>query len=238
MSEQPPATRSADTNRSAYDVADIVPVDGFDAVSAGTNVLVSGPPQSGKTRLALRLLARGTATGEQAIAVTADVDGTRLRQRFEAVDGDPSRLHVVDCSGASGKESFDDAEGVRYVSSPADLTGIGLGVVKCTRQIVADADADDDGVRLSTLSLSTMLRYTEMNRLFGFLHVLTGRVSAAGYLGVSTVDPTAHSDEERNTLRSLYDVVVELRETDDGSREIRVVGDEDVPSTWRTLAPP
>ena len=234
MSEQPPVTQSSDTNRSAYDVADAVPIEGFDAVSAGTNVLVSGPPQSGKTRLALRLLARGTAAGEQAIAVTADLDGTRLRQRFEAVDGDPSRLHVVDCSGASGKESFDDAEGVRYVSSPADLTGIGLGVVKYTRQVVAGTDG---GVRLSTLSLSTMLRYTEINRLFGFLHVLTGRVSAAGYLGVSTVDPTAHSDEERNTLRSLYDVVVELRETDDGSREIRVVGDEDVPSTWRTVAP-
>ena len=152
MSEQPPVTQSSDTNRSAYDVADAVPIEGFDAVSAGTNVLVSGPPQSGKTRLALRLLARGTAAGEQAIAVTADLDGTRLRQRFEAVDGDPSRLHVVDCSGASGKESFDDAEGVRYVSSPADLTGIGLGVVKYTRQVVADADS---GVRLSTLSLST-----------------------------------------------------------------------------------
>lgn len=231
MSDRPLTPQAVVPAPTRYDLGDVVPVEGFDSVPPGTNLLVAGPPQTGKTRLALRLLARGTVAGEQAIAITPDLDDTRLRQRFEAVDGDPSRLCIVDCSGASSRGSFDDGEVVKYVSSPADLTGIGLGVVKCTRRFPPDAT---DGVRLSSLSLSTMLRYTDVNRLFSFLHVLTGRVAAADYFGVSTIDPTVHDDAERNVIRSLYDVVVELREAADGSREIRVVGDESVSSRWHS----
>ncbi|QLD86084.1 hypothetical protein HWV23_10210 [Natronomonas halophila] len=213
----------------SYHVGDVVPVSGFDTVSAGTNVLISGPPMLGKRRLALELLAVGTPD-EHAIAITPDTDGDRLRSTYEGLpDGDPDRLHVVDCTGATGKGSMDDTEAIKYVGSPGDLTGIGMGIVKCTRDIGREVEA---GLRLSVLSLSTILQYADSQRMFNFLHTITGRVSAANYLGIATLDPTTQNTQEVNTLTSLFDAVVELREADDGTREMRVVGLPDAPRTW------
>jgi hypothetical protein len=183
----------------------------------------------GKQRLALELLADGSQSGH-AVAVTPDTDGNRLREHYRDVpNGDPDEFHVVDCTGATGKAAMEDTESIKYVSSPGDLTGIGMGIVKCTRDVGRDID---DGLRLSVLSLSTILQYANDQRVFNFLHTITGRVSAANYLGIATLDPTTQGTQETNTLTSLFDAVVEVREAEDGSREMRVVGLPDVPRTW------
>lgn len=225
------ANRTAvETGVDAYHVGEAVPVSGFDAVPAGTNVLVSGGPMLGKRRIALEMLAAG-APPEHAIAVSPDTDARRLHRAYDDVPGsERERLHVVDCTGTAGSGSVERAPDVQYVSSPGDLTGIGVGIVKATRDIGPDAEA---GLRLSILSLSTVARYTDAQRAFNFLHTVTGRVAAADYLGVATVDPSTHAPEELSTITSLFDTMVELRETDDGSREVRVVGHPDSPRTWQ-----
>lgn len=214
----------------AYDLGDVVPVEGFSSVSPGTNLLISGPSKTGKQRLALELMAAGPER-EHGLAVTPNTAGERIQDTFADIRGrESSPLHVVDCTGATGKGSMDDTETIKYVGSAGDLTGIGMGIVKCTRSI---GDGADDGLRLSLLSLSTLLRYSDPNRMFNFLHTVTGRVSAAGYLGVGTLDSSTNDSEERHTLSSLFDVVVELREGEDGSREVRVVGHPGSPRTWQ-----
>ena len=150
---------------------------------------------------------------------------------FESVAGGLDRLRVVDCTGATAKGTFDDTDDVKYVASPGDLTGIGMGIVKCTR----DMGESVDGLRLGVLSLSTLLRYSDPDRVFNFLHTVTGRVSAADYLGIATLDPGAHDPQDVNTLSSQFDVVVELREADDDGREARVVGHHESPRTWKAL---
>lgn len=222
--------RSRQTQTDTYDLGEAVPIEGFSSVAAGTNVLLSGPPMLGKQELALELLATG-GPDEHPIAISPDTDGDRLRERFAAVSGgDPDRLRVVDCTGATGKASMDDTDSVKYVGSPGDLTGIGMGFVKHTREI---GQGVEDGLRLGVLSLSTLVRYANADRTFNFMHTVTGRVSAADYLGLATLDPTMHDVAAANTLTSLFDVVVELREADDGSREVRVVGHAGSPRTWQ-----
>ena len=213
----------------AYDLGEVVPVEGFASVDPGTNVLISGGRMLGKERLALELLAAGSE--EEAIAVTPDTAGGRLRDSFESVAGGLERPRVVDCTGASSKGSFDDTDDMKYVGSPGDLTGIGMGIVKCTR----DMSESVDGLRLVVFSLSTLLRYSDPDRVFNFLHTVTGRVSAADYLGIATLDPSAHDPQDVNTLSSQFDVVVELREADDDGREARVVGHHESPRTWKAL---
>ena len=115
----------------------------------------------GKERLALELLAAGSEE-EEAIAVTPDTAGGRLRDSFESVAGGLDRLRVVDCTGASSKGSFDDADDMKYVASPGDLTGIGMGIVKCTRDIGESVD----GLRLAVFSMSMLLRYSDPDRVF------------------------------------------------------------------------
>jgi KaiC/GvpD/RAD55 family RecA-like ATPase len=221
--------QTAETESKSYRIGDAIPVPGFDTVPSGTNVLVSGPPMLGKQRLALELLAVGSQT-EHAITVTPDTNGTRLRQAYRSVrNANAGRFHVIDCTGATGKGSMNDTRSMKYVSSPGDLTGIGMGIVKCTRDIDSEVER---GLRLSVLSVSTLVQYANSQRVFNFLHTITGRVSAAGYLGVTTLDPTTHDAQDVNTFTSLFDAVVELREADDGSREIRVVGWPEAPRTW------
>ena len=102
----------------AYDLGEVVPVEGFASIDPGTNVLISGGQMLGKERLALELLAAGSE--EEAIAVTPDTAGGRLRDSFESVAGGLDRLRVVDCTGASSKGSFDDTDDMKYVGSPGD----------------------------------------------------------------------------------------------------------------------
>ena len=227
MSSEDLSSRRVRTD--AYDLGEVVPIEGFASVDPGTNVLISGGRMLGKERLALELLAAGSE--EEAIAVTPDTAGGRLRNSFESVAGGLDRLRVVDCTGASSKGSFDDTDDMKYVASPGDLTGIGMGIVKCTR----DMGESVDGLRLAVLSLSTLLRYSGPDRVFNFLHTVTGRVSAADYLGIATLDPGAHDPQDVNTLSSQFDVVVELREADDDGREARVVGHHESPRTWKAL---
>ena len=227
MSSEDLSSRRVRTD--AYDLGEVVPVEGFASVDPGTNVLISGGQMLGKERLALELLAAGSE--EEAIAVTPDTAGGRLRDSFESVAGRLDRLRVVDCTGASSKGSFDDTDDMKYVASPGDLTGIGMGIVKCTR----DMGESIDGLRLAVLSLSTLLRYSGPDRVFNFLHTVTGRVSAADYLGIATLDPSAHDPQDVNTLSSQFDVVVELREADDVGREARVVGHHESPRSWQPL---
>jgi hypothetical protein len=228
MSSEDRSSRRVHTE--AYDLDDVLPAEGLAAVDPGTNVLISGGRMLGKDRLALELLAAGA--DDQAIAVTPDTAGSRLRDEFASVAGRVDPLRVVDCTGASGSGSFDDTDEVKYVPSPGDLTGIGMGVVKCTRDM---GESVDDGLRLAVLSLSTLLRYSDPDRVFNFLHTVTGRVSAADYLGVATLDPDAHDPQDVNTLSSQFDVVVELREADGVGREARVVGHHESPRTWQPL---
>jgi hypothetical protein len=228
MSSEDLSSRRVRTD--AYDLGEVAPVEGFASVDPGTNVLISGGRMLGKERLALELLAAGSEE-EEAIAVTPDTAGGRLRDSFESVAGGLDRLRVVDCTGASSKGSFDDTDDMKYVASPGDLTGIGMGIVKCTR----DMGESVDGLRLAVFSLSTLLRYSDPDRVFNFLHTVTGRVSAADYLGIATLDPGAHDPQDVNTLSSQFDVVVELREADDDGREARVVGHHESPRTWKAL---
>jgi len=70
---------------------------------------------------------------------------------------------------------------------------------------------------MGVLSLSTMLRLTDADRVFNFLHVLTGRISAAGYLGVFALDPTVHDERTVNTIKAQFDGAIRLRQDSDGA---------------------
>lgn len=219
MSSSDATGRAVEASVDAYDVTALP---GVERVASGTNLLVTGPAMSGKRDLGLDLLIPDRQD-EHAVVVSTDRGADRLLEGYEERAPEPCRACGVDCSGRAG-----ESEWVRTVSSPADLTGIGIGVVKCTRSLEAHSPA---GIRIGTFSVSTILQYVETDRVFNFLHVLTGRFARAGYLAVFTLDPVAHDDRTVNSLRSLFDAEAEIRETDDG-REVRVRGLRDAPSGW------
>ena len=215
-----------------YNVTGVLPdslASGFDE---GTNLLLSGPAMSGKRELLLELLARGAADGEGSVLVTSRDPAEEVVAEYEAaLDDAPGFLRLVDCvSTQSGSATGDDR--VRYVSTPGDLTGMGIEFSEVA------GSASDEGVsrlRVGFDSLSPLLMYVDIERLFRFLHVFTSQIQSQEWLGVFSVDPESHDAQTINTISQLFDGVVEVRVTDAGEREVRVRGVTDVPADWTSV---
>jgi len=215
-----------DARSDRYLLADALPVD-IDGIDPGMNVLVSGPPMSGKRRLVFDILAPGIDDVDPVVVMTTDDPAARIRAQFEDrnVRFDPASFRVVDATGAPG----DDDPAVHRVASPADLTGMG---VEFTETI--DGMGTPDRLRLGFVSISTLLQYVDAERAFSFLHVLSRRASAAGYLGVYSIDPTTHEERFVNVVTSIFDAAIEIRERD-GVRELRVRGLSGIDPEWTSF---
>ena len=209
-----------------YPVGDTLPVDELDSGS----FLLAGPAMSGKHDLLLDLLAEGAKSGEGVLIVTTNRGAESVFEAIEARLGRvPEGFRIVDCvSERGGGDVGYPEERVEYVSSPADLTGIGIGVSEQLRRL---AESDIARVRVGFHSLSTLLMYAELEAVFRFIHVLSGRIEGIDGLGFFTLDPTTHDENTVNTLKQLFDGMIELREAD-GEPEVRVVGVSEVGDEW------
>jgi KaiC/GvpD/RAD55 family RecA-like ATPase len=212
-----------------YNVDGVLPAELVSGFDDGTNLLLSGPPMSGKRDLLLELLARGDADGDGAVVVTSrDPAEEVLADYGDAVGSEPAFLRVIDCVTAqSGGATGGDR--VRYVSSPGDLTGMGIEFSEIARSA---SGAGVDRLRVGFDSLSPLLMYVDLQRLFRFLHVFTSQIQSQGWLGVFSVDPESHDDQTINTISQLFDGVLDVRLTDGGDREVRARGVTDTPTDW------
>ena len=196
---------------------DLGPELGDATVDPGTNLLVAGPPLTGKRRLAMELLAAGAAAGEGGVVVTTRDSAERVLSEYRSLVADPgsAAVGVVDCVTRNQGASPADSESVSYVSSPTDMTGIGIGFSEFLEEFYERGHRRN---RVLLDSLSALLMYTDLQTVFQFMHVFTNRVEDAGALGLYVVDSTAHGPETMNTLTQLFDGVVEV----DEDREVSV----------------
>ena len=192
-------------------------------VDPGTNLLFSGPPMTGKRDIALDVLAEGSRHGEGALFVTTKDGADRVVSDYTERVADDALLGVVDCvtrqQGMSGTELDDDL--VRYASSPVDLTGIGIELSDLLREFYDEHGRTQNRVLLH--SLSTLLMYSDLQTVFRFLHVFTGRVQSADALGLFVIDSTGHDQQTLSTLKQLFDGVVEVEDSE-GERRHRLLG--------------
>lgn len=214
-----------------YDVSGVLPEEVLVDLPRGTNVLISGPALIGKQTLAIRLLAAGHAKDDGIICITTSQNAASLLADFETEIPtlDRDRIGIVDCSGSDERRVIEEIA-TEHVSSPADLTGISIGTAK----LLALFDRQNvTGIRHGLVSVSTVIQYLDVDTAFKFLHIYTARISDTGGLGVFTVDDGAHDPQEINTIRSEFDGIIELRETDAGDREFRILGFPGTTREWR-----
>ena len=192
-------------------------------VPPGTNVLVSGPPLSGKRSLCLDILASGVENDEGAIIVTTKDGADRVLGDFETRTPYEDRpVAVVDCvTRQQGVSDVRDDDRIKYTSSPVDMTGIGIKLSEFLQGFYQNRGIERNRVMLH--SLSTLLMYADLQTVFRFLHVFTGRVQSVDGLGVFAIDDSAHDDQTMNTLKQLFDGIVTTQE--DGPATVRLAGD-------------
>ena len=207
-----------------YDLTDVLP---DVEVDPGTNVLIAGAPLTGKRQLAYEILASGAEREEGSIVVTTKDSATKVLSRFEsATDGasvEDVDVGIVDCvTKQRGMGVIEDDRRIKYASSPVDMTGIGIKLSEFLQEFYEVRGHARNRILLH--SVSTLLMYSNLQTVFRFLHVFTGRIQSGEALGVYVIDSTAHEDQTMNTLKQLFDGVIEVRQGDGARPEVRTAG--------------
>ncbi|MGZ0746080.1 RAD55 family ATPase [Haloparvum sp. AD34] len=189
-------------------------------VEPGTNLLLTGPPLTGKRSLALDVLADGTRNGNGAIVVTTKDSADRILKDYKKrVEYEGNPVAVVDCvTRQQGVGDVREDDRIKYTSSPVDMTGIGIKLSEFLEVFYRNQGIEQNRIMLH--SLSTLLMYSDLQTVFRFLHVFTGRIQSVDGLGLFCIDSTAHDDQTMNTLKQLFDGIVETSE--EGEPKIRL----------------
>jgi KaiC/GvpD/RAD55 family RecA-like ATPase len=188
------------------------------------NLLVMGPALSGKRTVAFDLLADAYEAEGCPCAITATDTAAQFRTRFAPYVG-PDQ-HVADvvvidsCAGSSSGESRDGR--TLTVGTPADLTGLGVQLSKAFGRLPPGRQA---GSRVLVDSLSTLLIYSDIERLFRFVNVMNRRINEAGGETVYLLDTEAVDPQHRQQLLQLFSTVIEVRDAAERP-EYRIRGTE------------
>lgn len=147
------------------------------------------------------------------VTITGSVDTCLDHWRSRVGPTPPANVGIVTVdestrsASASTTSTHTAANGrVRSVSSPGDLTGLGIAA----SEYLSEWQGNGNDTVVCFDSLTPLLQYADTQRVFQFLHVLTRRVESAGATAHFHMDPTAHDDQTVRTIGSLFDEVLEL----------------------------
>jgi hypothetical protein len=119
---------------------------------------------------------------------------------------------VVASQGTGGDAGLPESVSVRGVPDASDIPRLGI-------TISDEIEREPDHVVCCFDSLTALLQYADLQRVYRFVHTLEGRLSSVDGVAHYHMDPAAHDEQTISTLRPLFDVVVEIGR--DGGVEIR-----------------
>ena len=187
--------------------------------------MIAGPPMTGKYELLFRVLGEAAQRG---IVITTGDPAADVRASFVDTAGcDPSDVAVIDCVSRQRGEGVEDDDTTRYVSSPKNVTEIGM---KFTDLFERYRDSEElVGVGLH--SLSELLVYLDAEDVYRFVRLITKQAESAGWFTVATINATMHEERTLHTMYDPFDTVVDTREND-GARELRVRNGREPATAW------
>jgi KaiC/GvpD/RAD55 family RecA-like ATPase len=152
----------------------------------------------------------GAENGEGTVIVTTRDSADRVLSDFEALlpELEQTNVGIVDCVTQHQGRSASDTDLIKYASSPTDMTGMGIKFSEFVEEFYTERDIKNN--RVAVDSLSTLLMYLDLQTVFRFMHVLTSRIEDAEAIGIHIMDSTAHDVETMNTLKQLFDGIVEV----------------------------
>ncbi|MDO9516598.1 MAG: recombinase RecA [Methanosarcinaceae archaeon] len=200
-------------------------------IRGGSNIMMIGPPMSCKDDIINIIIYNGVKDNDAAIVVSTREPGERVFNWFKEnkLDISNANIGIVDCVTKTLGMGAADTENIKRASSPVDLTGIGVKISQFFEQFLMKKNIAN--TRLCINSLSTILMYSNIQTVFRFLHVFTGRVKAANALGIYVVEDEMHDPQTIATLKQLFDGMIEIKASGDGYA-MRVVGFTPKPTPW------
>lgn len=200
-------------------------------IRGGTNIMLIGPPMCGKDELIHHLLCNVLAANNAAVFVSTREPGNNVMDKFEQCPNKVSTnlLGVVDCVTKTLGMGATDSENVKMASSPVDLTGIGVKISQFFEKFWMKEQVRDTWLCIN--SLSTILMYSNIQTVFRFLHVFTGRIKAANAIGLYVIEDGMHDEKTITTLKQLFEGAIEIVEENNGHR-LRIIGLTPRPTPW------
>jgi len=201
-------------------------------IRKGSNIMLIGPPMSGKEIILNHIMYHGVARNENAvITVTTRESTAHILGWFKEnkLVLPLSRIGIVDCVTKTIEGAEVENEYIKIASSPADLTGIGVRISQFFEYFLMKKNILKTQLHIN--SLSTILMYSNIQTVFRFMHVFTGRIKAMGALGIYVIESDVHDERAIATLKQLFDGMIEIK-TEDQKNFIRVVGLSSKPTLW------
>lgn len=202
-------------------------------LKAGSNILLIGPSMSGKESISNHIIHDNTVKNDNAVmVVTANEPGFSILERFKRLEPKLllSRVGLVDCiSTRYGGEYAVENDNIKFVNSPEDLTAIGIKISQFFEEFFIMKKIPK--IQLHIVSLSTFLMYSNIQTVFRFLHVLTGRIKMADAIGIYVIDSEMHDPHILTAIKLLCDCMIEVKSEND-KNFIRTVGVLSEPTEW------
>ncbi len=204
----------------------------IEGIKMGSNIILIGPPMSPKKVILYNIMYQSTAIEKNAvITVTTNESGTQILDWFREnkLSLPLSRIGIIDCTTKSAGGAAVETENIKMARSPVDLTGIGVRISQFFEDFQMKKNIQK--IQLHINSLSTILMYSNIHTVFRFIHVFTGRVKAAGALGIFVMESGMHDQQAIATLKQLFDGVIEIK-TENDVNYIRIIGLSAKPTPW------
>ena len=200
-------------------------------IKKGSNIMLIGPPMSGKEAILRQIMYHGSVRKENAIiTVTTRESGAHILDWFQEnrLTLPLSRIGIVDCVTKKHYVKSDN-ENIKIAAGPADLTGIGVRISQFLEEFSTKKNILK--IQLHIDSISTMLMYSNIRTVFKFLHVFTGRIKGSGGLGIFILESQMHEEQKIAILKHLFDYTIEI-ESENDTKFLRMVGLSSKPTQY------
>jgi KaiC/GvpD/RAD55 family RecA-like ATPase len=176
----------------------------------------------------------GLKNKEAGIYISTKDSGNKIEERYAnsglPLDQYKDAYGIVDCVSRSlGADKTETSENIALVASAVDMTGISIAVGQFLEEFWREKQMKR--IRVIVESVSNLLMYSNVQTVYRFLHVFTGKVRAVEGLGIYTIEEGMHDPTVITTLKQLVQGVIEIKEEED-RRFLRASGITPMPTKW------
>ncbi len=178
----------------------------------GSNMLIYGPPFTGKEVLMNSFIAEGLKKGIPAIWVITEKSPKEIRNEmmfvlsgYEEYESRGLVRYVDTYSRSMGDETEDPY--TEYVEAPTDYESIQKALETAAKAF----KKDHEYYRMAFRSISTLIAYLDPNTAFRFLSPVAGRRKRDKAVSMYTIEKGVHGDQEIQMLGSLMDGMIEFK---------------------------
>lgn len=178
----------------------------------GTNVLIYGPPFTGKEVLVNSFVGEGLKMGIPTIWVITEKSPKEIREEmmyvlsgYEEYEKKGLVRYVDSYSRGMGDDTQDDY--TDFIESPTDYEAI----QKAVEEAAIKFKESHQYYRLAFRSISTMIAYLDPNTAFRFLSPIAGRRKRDRAVSMYTIEKGVHGEQEIQMLGSLMDGMIEFK---------------------------